>query len=245
MDRSMGFVSGPGLALRTSRLSACPRSVCPPRGFRMAVETATHELDGRVITGPLKPAGNNVLVRVAEAQDTTTGGIILSTGAKEKPTFGEAIEVGPGKFFGSGTKIPMAISKGDTVLYGKYGGTDVTYDGIKHTIVTQDDILCRLIGGKFEAGSVEPIFDRVLVKRDNPASETTSGIIIAPSASKKTYSGSVVAIGPGRFMENGETEPVQLKIGDNVFFGEYSGTEVNFQGEEYILVRNSDIYAVY
>lgn len=245
MDRSSGFLCGPGLSLRSSSRSLAPRNVCTRRNARMSVQTATHELDGRTITGPLKPANNHVLVRVAEAVETTTGGLILSSGAVEKPTYGEAVEVGPGKFFGTGTKIPMAISKGDTVLYGKYGGTEVTYDGVKHTFVTQDDILCKLAGGKFTADAVEPIFDKVLIKRDDPAAETSLGIIIAAGGSEKTYAGKIVAVGPGRFMENGEMEPVEIKVGDSVLFGQYSGTEVKFDGEDYILVRIADIYAMY
>ena len=209
----------------------------------MSVETASHTLDGRAITGPLKPSGQNVLVRIAEAPEMTAGGLILSSTAKEKPTHGEAIAVGVGKYMPSGVAVPMVINAGDTVLYGKYGGTDVEYDGSKHTIVTQDDILCILKNGMYEADAVVPIFDRVLIKRDEVKEETVSGIVLSGGAAERPYSGKVIALGPGRFMENGETEPVEFNVGDSVMFGKYAGTEVSFKGEEYILMRMADIYA--
>lgn len=211
----------------------------------MTAAAATHTLNGKVIPSPLEPAGQNILVKVAEAQETTTGGLILSNTAKEKPTYGEAIEVGPGRNYGNGVQVPMAIAKGDVVLYGKYGGTDLDYDGDKHTIVTQDDILCKLSGGEYKSSAVVPIFDRVLVKVDEAKEETVGGIIMAKNASEKSTSGKVVAMGDGRFMENGETEPAAFSVGDTVLYGKYSGTEVVFDGEAFMLIRAADVYAKY
>lgn len=219
------------------------RTVCTQRAPRMAaVEAAVHTLNGRSITGPLQPLANNVLVKVAEAAEETAGGLILSSGAKEKPTHGLAIAVGEGKFLGSGVMMPMSIQSGDTVLYGKYGGTDIEYDGDKHTFVTQDDILCILEKGEYAAEAVRPLFDRVLVKRDAALEETESGIVLG-KASEKPTSGRVIAVGPGRFMENGQTEPLSFEVGDVVMYGKYSGTEVTFRGEEYMLLRIADVFA--
>lgn len=210
--------------------------------LRMIAANETHELEGRTITKPAEPLRDYLLVKVAEASDTTTGGLILSSGAKEKPTYGEAVAVGPGSYFPNGQKKPMAVKKGDTVLYGKYGGTDVKYDGKKHTFVTQNDILCTLQGGKYEAGAVKPIFDRVLIKCETSASETTSGILLSGKKEKETV-GEVIATGPGRFMENGEYEPMPVKVGAKVMYGKYSGTDIKFNNEDYIIVRASEIYA--
>ncbi len=66
--------------------------------------------------------------------------------------------------------------------------------------------------------------------------------MLGKSAEKPT-SGRVVAIGPGRFMENGKTEPVEFKVGDAVMYGKYAGTEVTFRGEEYTLIRVADVFA--
>lgn len=224
--------------------SGRPRAakVCASSGPRMTAAVATHSLNGRSISSAVVPAGNHVLVRVAEAAEETSGGLILSSGAKEKPTHGEAVAVGDGKFLGGGLKVPMAVKQGDTVLYGKYGGTDVDYDGEKHTFLTQDDILCVLEGGEYAAEAVRPIFDRVLVKRDEMPEESAGGIVLGKAGEKPT-SGRVVAVGPGRLMENGETEPIEFQIGDAVMFGKYAGTEVAFRGEDYMLIRIADVFA--
>lgn len=230
------FVNGPALPMRSARQGAvCHRPM-------MTTASAAHTLNGKKISGPIQPAGQNILVKIAEAADSTVGGLILAATAKEAPTYGEAIEVGPGKFFANGIRIPMSIAKGDIVLYGKYGGTDVDYDGEKHTILTQDDVLCTLAGGKYSAEAVNPIFDRVLVKVDDSAESTASGIILSKAKEKPT-SGTVVAIGSGRFMENGETEPCAFAVGDSVLYGKYSGTAVQFDGVEYMLIRIADVYA--
>lgn len=238
----MGFINAAALPLRGgySRGAVCNRS-----GATMSAATETHSLNGKTINGPIQPAGQNLLVKVAEAAETTSGGLILSGSAKEKPSFGEAIEVGPGKFYGNGVKIPMAIEKGDVVLFGKYGGTDVKYDGVDHTILTQDDVLCILKGGEYAVDAVSPIFDRVLVKIDKLSDQTTSGIFVTAGSGEKSTSGKIIAMGPGRFMENGETEPAAFAVGDIVLYGKYAGTEVEFGGEEYMLIRVADIYAKY
>lgn len=211
----------------------------------MTAATSAHTLNGRKLSSPIQPASHNILVKIAEAADTTSGGLILTGSAKEQPTYGEAIEVGPGKYYANGTKIPMEVQKGDVVLYGKYGGTDVDYDGEKHTIVTQDDILCKLKDGKYSPDAAVPIFDRLLIKVDQAAEETSQGIILSKSAQEKATSGEVVAMGNGRFMENGEMEPTAFAVGDTVLYGKYGGTEVEFDGEEYMLIRAADVFAKY
>ena len=208
----------------------------------MVAANETHELDGRTITKPAEPLRDYILVKVAEAKDTTSAGLYLSSGAKEKPTYGQVISAGPGAYFPNGLKKPMAIEKGDTVLYGKYGGTDVKYDGAKHTFVTQNDILCKLDKGEYQVESVNPIFDRVLIRCEEAASSTSSGILIGGKKEKETV-GQVVKVGPGRFMENGEYEPMPVKIGDKVMYGKYAGTEIKFGSKEYVFVRAAEIYA--
>lgn len=214
----------------------------PRRHASMAVASTSgdvHTLDGVQIDGELQPCGQNVLVRVAEAEEVTTGGIILPDQAQEKPTFGDVVAVGPGKILGNGVKVPMVINKGDRIVYGKYGGTDLTYDGEKHTMVTQDDIL-----GKLTNGTCEPIYDRVLIKAEEKGEEMVGGIILAASANEnKQNSGKVISIGQGRFMENGELEPASIAPGDIAFYSKYAGTEVTVEGEEYVIVRVADIYA--
>lgn len=88
----------------------------------------------------IKPLADRVLVEPAAAEQTTASGIIIPDTAKEKPQKGKIIAAGPGKVE-NGTKIEMSVSAGDTVLYGKYAGTEVTIDGKELLIMRESDIL--------------------------------------------------------------------------------------------------------
>jgi chaperonin GroES len=89
----------------------------------------------------VKPLADRILVKPLEAEQKTKGGIIIPDNAKEKPQKGEVIAVGPGKIADNGQKIVMELKKGDTVLYGKYSGTEVTVDGQELLIVRESDVL--------------------------------------------------------------------------------------------------------
>ncbi|MDR1146417.1 MAG: co-chaperone GroES [Verrucomicrobiales bacterium] len=88
-----------------------------------------------------KPVGDRVLVEPIEEQEVKKGGIIIPDTAKEKPQEGTIVALGTGKKDESGKVIPFEVSKGDRVLYSKYGGTEVTLDGDKYLILREDDIL--------------------------------------------------------------------------------------------------------
>lgn len=227
------------LAARPVRQS---RGLAPlRRPFVAAV--ASHTLNGQTIRGPLQPSSHNILVKIAEASEKTAGGIILPDQAQEKPSFGNVVEVGPGKFLGNGIKIPMRIEKGDTILYGKYGGTTMTYDGEKHVVINQDDVLCKFTGGNLTVDACQPVFDRVLVKLGEVPDETEFGLIISNNAKEKPTFGTVISMGSGRFMENGETEPATIAVGDQVYYSSYAGTNITLEEGEYIVVRVADIFA--
>ena len=88
----------------------------------------------------LVPLADRVLLKPVEAMETTASGIILSTATKEKPVVSEVVAVGPGGMV-NGEKVEMTVKVGDTVITGKYSGTQVKVDGEELTIVRQDDIL--------------------------------------------------------------------------------------------------------
>lgn len=88
----------------------------------------------------LKPLGDRVIVKRDEVEDKTASGLYLSRESKEKPQTGEVIAVGEGKRDKDGALIPMPVKVGDKVLYGKYGGTEVTVDGEEVLIVRAEDI---------------------------------------------------------------------------------------------------------
>jgi len=88
----------------------------------------------------LKPLQDRVVVKPAEAEEVSKGGIILPDTAQEKPQQGEVMAVGPGKIADSGELIKPQVKKGDKILYGKYSGTEVTVDGKEYLIVRESDI---------------------------------------------------------------------------------------------------------
>jgi len=91
---------------------------------------------------------------------------------------------------------------------------------------------------------MRPLHDRVLVKRWEEEKTSPGGIVIPDSATEKPIKGEVVAVGNGKILENGEVRALDVKTGDKVLFGKYSGTEVKVDGEEYLVMREDDIMAV-
>lgn len=89
----------------------------------------------------LKPLGNRVVVEPIEEEEVTASGIVLPETAKEKPQKGKVLAVGPGERDEDGERIPLDVSEGDTVLYAKYAGTEIKYDGKKLLILRESDLL--------------------------------------------------------------------------------------------------------
>lgn len=92
--------------------------------------------------------------------------------------------------------------------------------------------------------SIRPLHDRVIVKRVEEERKTASGIVIPDSATEKPVRGKIIAIGKGKILENGEVRPLDVKVGDIVLFGKYSGTEMKFDGEELLVMREEDLVAI-
>ena len=92
--------------------------------------------------------------------------------------------------------------------------------------------------------SLKPLADRVLVKPDEAEQKTASGLYIASNAQEKPQRGKVVAVGEGKRDQDGNRIPVDVKAGDEVFYGKFGGNEVKVDGEKYLLMRADDIYAV-
>ena len=92
----------------------------------------------------LKPLADRVVVEPAPAEDKSAGGIILPDTAQEKPQQGMVVAAGPGQVSDSGNLVEMTVKKGDKVLYGKYSGSEVTFDGTEYVIMRESDILAVL-----------------------------------------------------------------------------------------------------
>jgi chaperonin GroES len=89
--------------------------------------------------------------------------------------------------------------------------------------------------------TIKPLYDRVLVKRIENESTTPGGIIIPDTAQEKTQSGSVVAVGPGKVLSDGQVRAMQVQQGSTVLFGKYSGTEIKVDGQEYLILREDEL----
>jgi chaperonin GroES len=91
---------------------------------------------------------------------------------------------------------------------------------------------------------IRPLGDRIIVKRTDSSEKTASGLYIPDSAQEKPQQGKVIAVGKGRCKENGAILPVDLKAGDTIIFGKYSGHEVKVDGEDFVIMREEDVYGV-
>ncbi len=91
---------------------------------------------------------------------------------------------------------------------------------------------------------IRPLHDRVIVKRVEEETTTAGGIVLPGSAAEKPSEGEVLAVGNGKLLENGDIRPLDVKVGDRVLFGKYSGTEVKVDGEELIVMREDDIMGI-
>ena len=91
---------------------------------------------------------------------------------------------------------------------------------------------------------INPLDDRVLVKQSEAEEKTTGGIVLPDSAQEKPQRGKVIACGPGKLLDSGKRAAVSVKKGDDVFYGKYSGSEVEIDKEKYVILRENEILAV-
>eukprot|EP00887_Chlorella_sp_A99_P006865 scaffold2.g6865.t1 len=199
----------------------------------------------------LTPVGDRVFVKVAEAEQKTTGGILLPSSAAKKPTQGEVATAGAAK----------AVKVGDNVVYSKYAGTEVQLQGTDYILLKEDDVIGTIRGDDISAlrplqasaGACAfscslPIFlssqDRVLIEVVEAEDRTSGGLLLTEGAKEKPTMGKVVAVGPGKEGEGGKVVPPTVKVGSTVLYQKYSGTE--FEGaddRQFIVVRDADILA--
>jgi len=91
---------------------------------------------------------------------------------------------------------------------------------------------------------IRPLQDRVIVKRLEEEEKTKGGIIIPDTAKEKPQEGKVIAVGKGKVTEDGKVIPLDVKVGDRILFGKYSGTEIKVEGEEHLIMREEDILGI-
>ena len=93
--------------------------------------------------------------------------------------------------------------------------------------------------------NIRPLHDKVLVKRVRTDNKTKGGIIIPDTAQEKPQEGKVEAVGNGRILDDGSVKPLDVKVGDKILFSKYGGTDINIDGNEYLILREEDVLAVY
>jgi chaperonin GroES len=91
---------------------------------------------------------------------------------------------------------------------------------------------------------IRPLYDNVLVKRKDEETVTAGGIVLPGSAKEKPNQGEVIAVGNGALLENGEIRPLTVKVGNKILFGQYSGNTVKIDGDEFVIMRENEIYGV-
>jgi len=101
----------------------------------------THAKGRSAVSVSIKPLEDRIVVRTLEAETTTASGLVIPDSAKEKPQEGEVLAIGPGRIDDNGNRVPLDVAVGDTVIYSKYGGTEVKYGGDEYLILSARDIL--------------------------------------------------------------------------------------------------------
>ena len=92
--------------------------------------------------------------------------------------------------------------------------------------------------------SIRPLHDRVVVRRTEEETKSAGGIVLPGSAAEKPSQGEVLAVGPGKKLENGSVQKVDLKVGDKILFGQYAGSTVKIDGEELLIMSESEVFGV-
>ena len=228
-------------------LAACSEALLAPVARQASrVVAREYTLDDVPIGSALSPVGNYALVKISEGRDSTKGGVILPDQAKEKPSEGLVVAAGPGRTHpDTGTLVPMPVSEGESVLYGKFDGTPVKYCDEDHMLIRDDDVLLAWSGGSMTLDGVRCISDRVLISVTKVEDTTASGLALAPGAAEqaKTSAGEVVKTGEGKLAANGELMPTCVGVGEFVKFREFAGSDVKLEGKDYVICRMSDCLA--
>ncbi|XP_074273581.1 20 kDa chaperonin, chloroplastic [Silene latifolia] len=190
----------------------------------------------------ITPLADRVLVKIKEAEEKTSGGILLPTTAVTKPQAGEVVAVGEGKTVGK-NKIDFSVKTGTKVVYSKYAGTELEFNGTNHLLLKEDDIVGILETDDIQ--DLKPLNERVLIKVAEAEQTTAGGLLLTEASKEKPSVGTVVAVGPGPLDEEGNRKPISVSPGNTVMYSKYAGNEFKGKdGSEYIALRASDVMAV-
>lgn len=202
---------------------------------RVTDPSMTHQLNNYVLDGPLNPLGDQVLVRLSPVDEATESGLILTSAAAEKPKEGVIVAAGPGRMNPQTCTLDENPYKpGDLVLLSEYTGEKVQYDDDKHVMLSADAVLGKFSGDAALADSFEPGMDRLLVRLEQAAAETSSGIVLAGLEEEDSNHGEVVAVG---------RKASAVAIGDRILYDKWAASDAVLEGRRYKLVPAGKCFA--
>ncbi|KAH6779174.1 chaperonin 20 [Perilla frutescens var. hirtella] len=251
ISAAKGFASFEGLratqSVKISSFSPLKQSGLSLRSFRGLVVKAATAVAPKYTT--LKPLGDRLLVKIKTAEEKTSGGILLPTVAQSRPQGGEVVAVGEGRTIGknkveiSVQTIDASAQTGIQVVYSKYAGTEVEFNGTNHLILKEDDIVGILETDDIK--DLKPLNDRVLIKLAEAEEKTAGGLFLTDASKEKPSIGTVVAVGPGPLDEEGNRKPLSVAPGNTVLYSKYAGNDFKgSDGSDYIALRASDVMAI-
>ncbi|CAI5962273.1 unnamed protein product [Closterium sp. NIES-65] len=254
-----------------SGLRAAPQGTAAPQLAQRAWAARRAVVRAATTVAPtftnLRPLGDRVLVRIQEVEERTSGGILLPTSSQTKPQGGSVVAVGSGRTLGDkkvAVDVPVSaaglrvlslgecwgvralavvVQEGGSIVYSKYAGVEIDFNGAPHLLLKEDDIVGVLASD--DIADLKPLNDRVLIKVVESESKTAGGVLLTESAKEKPVVGTVIAVGPGALGEDGSRKPVDIADGATVLYAKFAGNEFKGKdGSPYVVLRSSDVMAV-
>ena len=213
----------------------------PRHAPRAQVRMAEYRLNNYILDGPMKPLGNQVLVKMRKVSEQTDGGLFVPTADSEKPKEGFVVAAGPGSVHPeTGELIACPVKEGDLVLLSDFVGEKVEYNGEGHIFVNADGLLGVFSDQSMTVSSFSPIGDRVLVELAEAETTTSTGIALAMDEDEDENSGTVAAVGAGKILDNGKLRPVGIEPGESVMYRRRSGADAKLEGKKFKIVSESE-----
>ncbi|KAH7438971.1 hypothetical protein KP509_04G039200 [Ceratopteris richardii] len=156
---------------------------------------------------------------------------------------GEVVAVGEGRIIGD-KKIEVGVQTGKNIVYSKYAGTEIDFNGVSHLLPKEDDIVGILETDDIK--DLQPLNDRILIKVAEAEGKTAGGVLLTDSAKEKHVIGTVSAVGPGTLGEDGTRKTLDIAVGNTVMYSKYAGSEFkSADGTQYIVVKASSCLCVH
>lgn len=226
-----------GLKLKSSSSFS---SACCRERYNLLCTRAATTVSPKFTT--LKPLGDRVLVKIDSTEEKTSAGILLPTAAQSKPQGGEVVAIGDGKVFGD-KKVGSIVQEGKKVVYSKYAGTELEFNGANHLLLKEDDIIGYLETDDIK--DLQPLNDRVLIEVAEADTKTAGGVLLTDTAKEKPVTGTIVTVGPGSYGEDGTQKPLELAKGNTVMYSKFAGNDFKSKdGKQFVVLKAADVLAV-